>query len=76
MLDTEDVSCPLSQAVELFQSRNRLDANGIIDKDVIDAIPGDGFNPLWREVQISFNEGFDPRQLTSDTDVEAQCVTQ
>jgi hypothetical protein len=38
---------------------------------VLDAIQGDGFNPLWQEVQISFNEGFAPRQLTSDTDIEA-----
>jgi hypothetical protein len=38
---------------------------------VIDAIQGDGFNPLWQEVQVSFNAGFAPRQLTSDDDVEA-----
>src|SRR5437899_2259039 len=38
---------------------------------VLDAIQGDGFNPLWQEVQIVFNPGFTPRQLTSDTDVEA-----
>jgi hypothetical protein len=38
---------------------------------VIDAIQGDGFNPLWQEVQITFNAGFAPRQLTSDVDVEA-----
>src|SRR5579864_6748060 len=25
---------------------------------VIDAIPGDGFNPVWREVQLKFNPGF------------------
>jgi len=36
---------------------------------VIDAIQGDGFNPLWQEVQITFNEGFAPRQLTSDGEV-------
>lgn len=36
---------------------------------VIDAIQGDGFNPLWQEVQISFNAGFAPRQLVSDDDV-------
>jgi len=36
---------------------------------VIDAIQGDGFNPLWQEVQITFNGT--PRQLTSDTDIEA-----
>jgi hypothetical protein len=38
---------------------------------VIDAIQGDGFNPLWQEVQITFNAGFAPRQLSSDVDVEA-----
>jgi len=38
---------------------------------VIDAIQGDGFNPLWNEVQITFNEGFAPRQLVSDDDVAA-----
>jgi hypothetical protein len=38
---------------------------------VIDAIPGDGFNPVWREVQIVFNAGFTPRQLYSDNEVLA-----
>ncbi len=36
---------------------------------VLDAIQGDGFNPLWQEVQIQFNPGFTPHQLTSDTDI-------
>src|SRR5262249_58730806 len=38
---------------------------------VLDAIQGDGFNPLWQEVQITFNTGVAPFQLTSDTDVLA-----
>src|SRR5436190_1671815 len=38
---------------------------------VIDAIPGDGMNPIWEEVQIAFNTGFTPRQLFSDNDVLA-----
>ena len=38
---------------------------------VLDAIQGDGFNPIWEEVQITFNPGFTPVQLTSDTDVLA-----
>ncbi len=38
---------------------------------VLDAIQGDGFNPLWREVQITFNSGFTPRQLFSDTEILA-----
>lgn len=38
---------------------------------VIDAIQGDGFNPLWRQVFIVFNAGFTPRQLLSDVEVLA-----
>ena len=37
---------------------------------VIDAIPTDGFNPIWEEVQITFKPGHTPRQLFSDTEVE------
>lgn len=36
---------------------------------VLDAIQGDGFNPLWQEVQVVFATGC--RQLTSDTEVLA-----
>ena len=36
---------------------------------VIDAIQGDGFNPLWLEVQITFNPGFQPVQFLSDDEV-------
>jgi hypothetical protein len=38
---------------------------------VLDAIQGDGFNPLWVEVQISFNAGNAPHQFFSDTEVLA-----
>src|SRR5438876_5942419 len=38
---------------------------------VIDAIPGDGFNPIWEEVQITFTAGHTPRQLFSDTEIES-----
>src|SRR6266850_6986799 len=37
---------------------------------VLDAIQGDGFNPLWVEAQIEFTPGHTPRQLMSDTEVE------
>jgi len=36
---------------------------------VIDAIQGDGFNPLWVEVQIHFTAGHTPRQLGSDVEI-------
>ena len=40
---------------------------------VINAIQGEGpgFNPLWREVKITFNPGVTPHQFTSDSDVTA-----
>ena len=46
------------------------DANGDF-VSVLDAIQGDGFNPLWQEAQITFNPGFTPTQLTSDNDILA-----
>src|SRR2546425_11605154 len=36
---------------------------------VLDAIQGDGFNPLWREVQINFNTGHTPHQFASDNEI-------
>ncbi len=41
---------------------------------VIDAIPGDGFNPIWEEVQITFTAGHTPRQLFSDDEVGAAAM--
>jgi len=38
---------------------------------VIDAIQGDGFNPLWHQILIVFNEGFTPHQFFSDDEVLA-----
>ena len=36
---------------------------------VLDAIQGDGFNPLWEELQIVFKPGHTPHQLTRDDDI-------
>ena len=38
---------------------------------VLDAIQGDGFNPIWEEQQITFNAGFAPHQFLSDNEVLA-----
>jgi len=38
---------------------------------VIDAVPSDGFNPIWEEVQIAFTPGHTPRQLFSDNEIAA-----
>jgi hypothetical protein len=37
---------------------------------VLDAIQGDGFNPLWREVEIEFTN-IAPKQYTSDEEILA-----
>ena len=42
---------------------------------VLDAIQGDGFNPIWEEQQITFNPGFTPHQFTSDTDILAAAAS-
>jgi len=36
---------------------------------VLDAIQGDGFNPLWNEVQVVFDKDLACQQFTSDTDI-------
>ena len=54
----------------IYQSDNGLPNNQPFIS-VIDAIPGDGMNPVWREVQIVFNPGFTPHQLFSDNEVLA-----
>lgn len=54
----------------IYQSDNGLPNNQPFIS-VIDAIPGDGMNPVWREVQIVFNPGFTPRQLFSDDQISA-----
>jgi hypothetical protein len=58
------------------KSINQIFAYADLDEEqpfipVIDAIQGDGFNPLWQQFLIVFNDGCMPRQLTSDTEVFA-----
>src|SRR6266567_7754723 len=58
------------------QSLNTIYASNDLDDEqdfipVIDAIQGDGFNPLWEQILIVFNPGFTPHQFTSDEQVLA-----
>ena len=46
---------------------DQCESMGFMFVSVLDAIQGDGFNPLWQEVQVVFLAGHPPRQLTSDT---------
>jgi hypothetical protein len=58
-----------SSVNEIYASNDLDDEQDFIP--VIDAIQGDGFNPLWRQVLIVFNEGFTPHQFVSDEQVDA-----
>ena len=58
------------------KSVNTIYATNDLDEEqdfapVIDAIQGDGFNPLWHQVLIVFNSGFAPHQFVSDGEVLA-----
>jgi hypothetical protein len=51
--------------IEKNTSINEIYASNDLDEEqdfipVIDAIQGDGFNPLWRQILIVFNAGFTP----------------
>jgi len=57
------------------KSTNKIYASNDLDdpqdfNSVIDAIPTDGFNPLWQQFLIVFNPGFTPHQFFSDEEVE------
>ena len=55
---------------------NTIYASNDLDEEqdflsVIDAIQGEGFNPLWHQVLIVFNPGFTPHQFVSEDQVLA-----
>src|SRR5712692_348278 len=50
---------------------DQCEAKGVMFISVLDAIQGDGFNPLCQEMQVVFQPGHPPRQLTSDTAIAA-----
>jgi hypothetical protein len=57
-------------------SINKIYASNDLDDEqdfisVIDAIQGEGFNPLWHQILIVFNPGFTPHQFVSAEEVEA-----
>jgi hypothetical protein len=58
------------------KSTNTIYASNDLDDEqdflsVIDAIQGEGFNPLWHQVLIVFNQGSTPHQFDSEDDVLA-----
>jgi hypothetical protein len=64
-----------AQILAKNQNLNMIFASNDLDQPqefipVIDAIQGQGFNPLWHQFFIKFNAGFTPHQFTSAQDVE------
>src|SRR5690349_17373523 len=55
-----------NKSINTIYMCDACEASGFMFVSVLDAIQGDGFNPLWQEVQIGF--AGTPTQLTSDTD--------
>jgi hypothetical protein len=56
--------------INTIYASNDLDEPQVFNS-VINAIPGDAFNPLWHQVLIVFNQGFAPQQFVSEDDVLA-----
>ena len=54
-------------SINIIYMCDQCESMGFMFVSVLDAIQGDGFNPLWQEVQVVFLPGHPPRQLTSDT---------
>jgi hypothetical protein len=56
-------------SINTIYMSDQAEEEGFMFTSVLDAIQGDGFNPLWQEVQIVFKGA--PQQLTSDNEVLA-----
>jgi hypothetical protein len=59
-----------NQSVNTIYATNDLDEEQDFNS-VIDAIQGEGFNPLWQQVLIVFNPGSTPHQFVSEDQVLA-----
>jgi hypothetical protein len=67
---------PASEKLLDNPNLNTIYASNDLDEEqdflsVIDAIQGEGFNPLWHQVLIVFNQGFAPHQFVSEDQVLA-----
>ena len=65
---------PASEKLLDNPNLNTIYASNDLDEEqdflsVIDAIQGEGFNPLWHQVLIVFNPGFAPHQFVSEDQV-------
>jgi len=56
-------------SINLIYQSDQAVAEGFDFVNVINALQGDGFNPLWQEVQIIFADGVEPIQFTQESDI-------
>lgn len=59
-----------NSSINTIYMSDQAERAGVMFTSVLDAIQGDGFNPLWQEVQIVFIT-IPPQQLFSDTQILA-----
>src|SRR5262249_38712135 len=57
-------------SINTIYMSDQAEAAGVMFTSVLDAIQGDGFNPLWQEVQIVFKT-LRPQPFFSDHDILA-----
>ena len=57
-------------SINTIYMSDQAEAVGVMFTSVLDAIQGDGFNPLWQEVQIVFKT-IPPQQFFSDNQILA-----
>jgi hypothetical protein len=57
-------------SINTIYMSDQAEAAGVMFTSVLDAIQGDGFNPLWQEVQIVFKT-IRPQQFFSDNEILA-----
>jgi hypothetical protein len=67
---------PSDALIAKNKSINEIYVSNDLDEEqdfnpVIDAIQGDEFNPLWRQILITFNAGFTPHQFFSEEEINA-----
>src|SRR5262249_32007449 len=62
-----------NKSINTIYMSDQAEAAGFMFISVLDAIQGDGFNPLWQEVQITFLT-IPIQQFTSDDDILAAAM--
>ena len=75
-INTVQLSDVAAEQIQRNSTHNEIFVTNDLDdpqdfNPVIDAIQGDGFNPLWEQIKIVFNAGVTPHQFHSDDEVAA-----